>query len=213
MSEELRERATGGIGLGSTRDEFGRVVRAYQDAAFAYAYALLRDRETAEDAVQASFLTAWLHRGDLVQPNAFAAWLRKIVRTECHRITRRQRLATVPFDDVEAIAEHVNRDESPAWELRQVILKAIGGFPERDRVIISLRYTSDFSYEDISAFLGVPVTTVKKRLHDARTRLRTTLEKLGEFTERVLRERRPSNDLHLETRIMTATDFLEKIMI
>ena len=42
-------------------DDFGRLVARYQDAAFGYAFALLKNRAGAEDATQAAFLTAWVH--------------------------------------------------------------------------------------------------------------------------------------------------------
>ena len=67
--------------------------------AFAYAYAVLRDRAAAEDATQAAFLTAWLRFGDLREPKAFGVWLRRIVRTECVRLLRRTHPATLPLDE------------------------------------------------------------------------------------------------------------------
>lgn len=46
-------------------DAFGKLVRRYQDAAFAAAYAILKDPAAPEDATQAAFLAAWLRRNDL----------------------------------------------------------------------------------------------------------------------------------------------------
>ena len=63
-------------------------------AATAYAYALLRNYAGAEDAAQAAFLSAWLHRDDLREPQAFGGWLRTIVRTECSA----DRAANTPGD-------------------------------------------------------------------------------------------------------------------
>ena len=80
------------------REAFGELVRRYQGAATAYAYALLRNYSGAEDAAQAAFLSAWLHRHELRDPQAFGGWLRTIVRTECSRITRRASVTTVPIE-------------------------------------------------------------------------------------------------------------------
>ena len=71
------------------REAFGELVKRYQNAAIAYAYAILRNHAGAEDAAQAAFLTAWLRRTDLREPKAFGSWLRTIVLTECCRIARR----------------------------------------------------------------------------------------------------------------------------
>ena len=81
------------------REAFGELVKRYQKAAIAYAYAVLRNHAGAEDAAQAAFLTAWLRRADLREPKAFGGWLRTIVRTECSRISRRMHLVTVPLED------------------------------------------------------------------------------------------------------------------
>jgi RNA polymerase sigma factor (sigma-70 family) len=195
------------------QDAFGELVRRFQDTAFAYAYAILRERTAAEDAVQAAFLTAWLHRRELNEPAAFGGWLRTIVRTECHRILRQPRLTTVSLDAVEPPRVDADEETLLTRELRQLLLKAIRDLPDADRAVILLKYASESSYQDLSLFLNKPIGTVKKRLHVARRRLRASLERvaLGEFTRRVFDEYRPSRNLYIERRIMTATRFLEKI--
>jgi RNA polymerase sigma factor (sigma-70 family) len=217
-SDGLRTLVSVAVGEDSSaggRDAFGELVKRFQDAAFAYAYAILRDRTTAEDAVQSAFLSAWVHRRELVEPAAFGGWLRTIVRTECHRILRRPRPPTVPLDAVDLPVAQANDEAVLMRELRQLILKGIAELPDSDRVVILLKYTSELSYEELSGFLDVPISTVKKRLHVARCRLRDSLERfvLGEFTERVFDEYRPSRNPQIEKRIMTSTDFLEKIVL
>ncbi len=71
-----------------TGENFNQLVHRYQDAAFAYTYAILKDRSAAEDATQTAFLTAWIHLNSLRDLAVFGGWLRKIVRTECLRIVR-----------------------------------------------------------------------------------------------------------------------------
>ena len=83
----------------TTGENFNELVHRYQDAAFAYGYAILKDRSAAEDATQTAFLTAWIHLSSLRDLAAFGAWLRKIVKTECLRIVRTDRLRTVPLGD------------------------------------------------------------------------------------------------------------------
>ena len=153
----------------AARDAFGELVRRFQDAAFACAFAILRERTAAEDAVQAAFLNAWLHRRELVEPAAFGGWLRTIVRTECHRILRRPQPTIVPLDDIELPAIDANEKNLLTRELRGLLLKAIVGLTDADRTVILLKKcSSDLSYEDLSLFLDVPVSTLKKRLHVAR---------------------------------------------
>jgi RNA polymerase sigma factor (sigma-70 family) len=196
------------------QDAFGELVRRYQDAAFASAYAILKDRGAAEDATQAAFLTAWLRRNDLREPLAFGSWLRAIVRTECFRIVRRGRVTTVPLDEMPATSTAPAPDPVHAAELRTVLLDAIATLSEADRTVIGLRYMSDSSYQEISDFLGLPVSTVKKRLHDARKRLLAWFKSqtAGALARAMLREFRPSRDAGLEARVMNLTAFLDKVV-
>jgi RNA polymerase sigma factor (sigma-70 family) len=195
------------------REAFGDLVKRYQNAAIAYAYAILRNHAGAEDAAQAAFLTAWLRRNDLREPKAFGSWLRTIVRTECSRITRRTHLVTVPIEDAFGERPEPSAGDARDWELRQLLLQAIDGLPETDRTVIALRYLSDFSYEEICSFLEIPLSTVKKRLHEARRRLRTWLAASTSEadTRYALRRSRPATDSRLHERIMHFTDFLERV--
>jgi RNA polymerase sigma factor (sigma-70 family) len=190
---------------------FGALVARYQDAAFAYAYAILRDYAAAEDATQAAFLNAWQHWSDLREPEAFGGWLRTIVRTECYRITRRARLDTVPLDESQARAE-LEEQEITKWETRTLLLKAIGGLSESDRALIALRYMSELSYQEMSEFLGTPIAIIKKRLHDSRRRLRARWQDLMGDGKQVLQAFRPSSNARLQRRIMNLTDLFKKIV-
>jgi len=191
-------------------EAFGALVARYQDAAFAYAYAILRDYSAAEDATQAAFLSAWLHWNDLREPEAFGGWLRTIVRTECYRITRRSRLDTVPLDESQVTAE-LEEQEITKWETRTLLLKAIGGLNESDRALIALRYMSDLSYQEMAEFMGTPIATVKKRLHDSRRRLRARWQNLMGSGKQGLQVYRPSRSARLQRRIMNLTELFERI--
>ena len=196
------------------RVAFGELVRRYQDAAFAAAFAILKDHAAAEDAAQAAFLTAWLRRHDLREPLAFGGWLRTIVRTECFRILRRREALTIPLDDLHAAPVAPPADHLATLELRKVVLEAMAALSDSHRTVIALRYLSDLSYMEMSEFLRVPVSTIKKRLHDARKKLLAWSMSVtaGSRARSVLRELRPSHDRRFEKRLMTLTDFLDKIV-
>jgi RNA polymerase sigma factor (sigma-70 family) len=199
-------------GESATRDEFGGLVKRFQDGAFAYAYALLRNRAMAEDATQAAFLTAWLHRSALRDRAAFGGWLRTIVRTECYRLFRRERVLAVSLETLSPAAEP-RVDETHLRDLGLTLLQAIAALPEASREAISLRYLSDLSYQEIAAFLDVPVTTVKKRLHDARGRLQRWLRSLTAENQgqAVLRSYRLSAHPALENAVMLISEFLDNV--
>src|ERR1043165_7597887 len=85
--------------LAANHDAFGRLVFAFQDMAYACAYAVLGDFQLAEDAAQEAFISAWQKLPQLRQPEAFPGWFRRIVLTECSRLTRGKRSRTISLDE------------------------------------------------------------------------------------------------------------------
>src|SRR5713226_5770738 len=178
---------------------FGEIVRRYQDLAFACAYAGLGGFELAEDAARDAFGAAWRNLDQLRQPGAFPGWLKRIVFSQCSRLTRSKRVATVALevagematgelDPLAAYTEQERRDE---------VLRAIRDLPEHERMVTTLFYVGDYSQNEIAAFLEAPLTTVKKRLFSARQRLRDRLgEAMLDMVRDTLRETRPSRDEH-----------------
>lgn len=174
---------------------FGHLVAHFQDLVFGCAYAVLRDFYLAEDAAQQAFFAAWQKLDQLREPAAFPGWLRRLVLTECNRMTRGQRLRFVPLEeglDVKANAldpqTSVERDE-----LRVQVHAALQALPPGERMVTTLFYIGEYSQAEISAFLELPMTTVVKRMYAARQRLKKTLQRL-EMIPDELQTHRPSRD-------------------
>src|SRR6185436_8797419 len=146
----------------------------------------------AEDAAQEAFFTAWQNLNQLRVPLAFSGWLRRIVLTRCNRLKRGQRLPIVPLD-VGANTPSPEPDPQSSAEqrdLRAKVLAEIQGLPEKERLVTTLFYVNEFTHSDIGEFLEVPVTTVNKRLHSARQRLKKSAT--VEMFRDDLKKRRPS---------------------
>ena len=174
-------------------EAFAAVVRHFQDMAVGYGYSLLRDLNQAEDAAQEAFLEAYLCLPQLREPAAFPGWFRRIVFKQCDRLTRGKALPIVSLDTVqERSSKQPNQvEEMEQREVKDQVWAAIEMLPESQRTVVLLYYLSGYSQQEVSAFLDVPVTTVKKRLFSARRRLR---EMLMDVVGDTLRERRPSRD-------------------
>src|SRR5262245_6026965 len=169
--------------LVAREEAFAELVRLFQDRAFACAYAILGDFYLAEDAAQAAFISAWQRLGQLREPEAFPGWFRRLVVTECHRLIRQKRVRTIPLDDAvkEPPPGHSTTSCNDAQEtleqveLARTVIQAIQRLTANERMVVLLFYVEQQSQRDISRFLGVPVTTVAKRLFAARERLRGSL--------------------------------------
>ncbi|MBV9850823.1 MAG: sigma-70 family RNA polymerase sigma factor [Armatimonadetes bacterium] len=175
------------------RNAFDDLVRAFQDRAVALAVATLGDHHLAEDAAQEAFLEAFRDLASLRAPAAFPAWLRRIVQKHCDRITRRKRLDTVSWD---LLSDRTSPQPGPAQaaeshELTAQVRQAIDRLPEHERAVTLLRYMGRQSYSEVAEFAGIPLSTVKSRLHSARAHLKGDLLAMSEAE---LHAARPSRD-------------------
>ncbi|MEW6753605.1 MAG: sigma-70 family RNA polymerase sigma factor [Candidatus Latescibacterota bacterium] len=192
---------------------YSALVRRFQDMAVGYAHALLGDFHLAEDAAQEAFLQAYSSLPDLREPVAFPSWLseplrasptslfRRIVFKHCDRHLRCRQ---VPVVALEAVSDPASGDADPAARLETEetdgrVDAAVQSLPEPQRLVVHLFYRGELSHAEIARFLGVPVQTVKSRLHAARTRLR---EELIDMTRENLQRQRPSRDPRFVTHIM-----------
>lgn len=139
----------------------------------------LVDRERVDDVVQESYAAAIAALPDLRTPEAFPAWLRLIVRKKAHRL--RSSANEVALDAVAAPAipgadpaDYVERKEVVA-----LVRLALASARDDDRRLLELRHIAGWTNDELAHLLGVSPGAIRKRLHDARRRLRPQLEHLN----------------------------------
>ena len=185
--------------LSVRHEAFAELVLRFQDMAFACAYAVLGDAYLAEDVAQEAFVLAWQKLDQLREPNAFPGWFKRIVLSQCNRLTRGKRLQIVPLDvgansPASDPGPHIVAEEH---ELLNRVLGAIKTLPDKERLVTTLFYVNGYTQADIGHFLEVPVSTVNKRLHTARQRLK---ESVAVFKDN-LQKQRPSRDRTFSDRV------------
>ncbi len=126
---------------------------------FLYLAGLLRVREDAEDAWQATFLSAWRHLGRLRRPDRFAAWLFHIGTNSARDVARRR--TTFPKalgagDDLLVARPDAQPGDSDAARL-------VAGLEPRTRALVLLRAVEGWSAEEVGAALSWSVATVRRR--------------------------------------------------
>jgi RNA polymerase sigma-70 factor (ECF subfamily) len=134
---------------------------------FAFRYA--KNRTEAEDIAQDSMVRAWRKRSTLRNREARKSWLGTIVRNEALRELARKR--PIVSDTLEVA--HGSDDERVLATVERADLHAaLERLNKRDRQLVRLRYDEDMTQEAIAHRLGIPLGTVKVRLHRVRAKLR-----------------------------------------
>ena len=148
-------------------------MRRFQDLALACARAQLRDPAMAEDAAQDAFLVAWERLAQLRETAAFPGWIRRLVFTQCHRRLRAKRLDLQPESESENVPAATAPDgDVEAADAAAVVRLALTELGPADRLVLILFYGSGHTQGEIADWLGVPVTTVSRRLAHAKRRMR-----------------------------------------
>ena len=156
-------------------DAVETLVSRFRNYAYDLAKAILEDGHLAEDAVQEAFLAAVSRLQDLRDLDAFPGWFRQVVRTQANRIARRRRESTgaeTPDRPSEELSPESCLEQR---ELRQLVRQALAALPETSRETASLFYLEERHHLEVAELLQVPPGTIKRRLHDARQRLRNIL--------------------------------------
>jgi RNA polymerase sigma-70 factor (ECF subfamily) len=165
------------IGRAQHGDEeaFASLAVAAGDRLHAVAQRILRDTDLAEDATQQALLTIWRDLPQLRDPARFDAWSYRLLVRACYAEARRTRrwapnLTLLPADEpevAEGLSSVVDRDQLERGFRRLSI---------DHRAVVVLHHYLDLPLEEVADVVGVPIGTVRSRLHHAMRGLRAALE-------------------------------------
>jgi RNA polymerase sigma-70 factor (ECF subfamily) len=148
---------------------FAELFRRHEARVLRLAYALLGDREAAEDAKQEAFLAAFRSLDRMNADVAFSSWLHRnlvwAARAVSRRAYRRREVTGDPPDRDGLGAAFEDQDR------RAALLAALRALPAGAREAVVLRFYLDLSESEIARLLGCRPGTVKSRISRGLRRL------------------------------------------
>ncbi len=164
--------------LAGDADAFGVLAERYYRMISVLALQKTGQRADAEDIVQEALIRAYRALGSLRDGAKFAAWLYNITFKLCIDWSRRRerREGTFQLGDDALVRAESGRYRRGEGDVSQALetadehrkaLGAMGGLPEKYRLVMTLRYVRKMSYKEIALHLGEPTGTVANRLHRA----------------------------------------------
>lgn len=160
---------------------FEELVTIYQHRVFGVALRMLGSRAEAEEVAQETFLRAYRALGEFRGEARLATWLYAIASRLCLN-----RLASGPrrherSDEAALLQWPAESPDAAAalerTELQAALHEAVAALPEERRIVVILRDLEGLAYEEIAEVLGLPLNTVRTRLHRARLDLQAKLER------------------------------------
>jgi RNA polymerase sigma-70 factor (ECF subfamily) len=168
---------------------FEEIVHRYKDPLVNFIYNYVGNRTEAEDIVQETFLRVFKNKHLYRSIAKFSTWIYTIAsnlaKTELRRRKRRRflSLSQMGYDDkdYELPDEYFSPERIVDNKMQgKAIRKEIEALPEKFKEVVILRDIQEFSYEEISNILKIPVGTVKSRVNRGRLRLQKRLKYLLE---------------------------------
>jgi RNA polymerase sigma-70 factor (ECF subfamily) len=167
------------------QEAFAALVRRYERELFSYLRRYLGNAEMAEDVFQATFLQVHLKKEHFEDGRRVRPWLYTIATNQAidaQRRNRRHRMVSLDHrtpgeDSVGALVEMLAGSERTAdeqlegEEAKEWVREAVDDLPEPLRAALVLVYHQGLKYREAADVLGIPVGTVKSRLHTAMLRL------------------------------------------
>jgi RNA polymerase sigma-70 factor, ECF subfamily len=161
--------------LAGNREAFAVLVGRYSDPLYRHAVGMTGSPDVAEDILQASFIKAYNHLGEV--RGRFDAWLFRIVANGCKDWLKNIRRTHVSYDEDDQPSSYATPEEDlDRTELRTDLDGALASLAPSLREAFIMKHVEGRSYEEMAELLGTTVGALKMRVHRAREALQALLE-------------------------------------
>ncbi|UZD23575.1 RNA polymerase sigma-70 factor [Algoriphagus halophytocola] len=165
-------------------EAFEKVFKTYFKALHAYAQAILKDSEAAEEIVQSVFLKLWEKRENLEINSSLKAYLYRAVYNESLNYINHQKVKRKHWDHThyemtqgnpENVGDTIQGQENELYDRFQLALSKL---PEKCRMVFHLSRFEELKYQEIAKRMGISIKTVEAHMGKA---LKTLRVELAEF--------------------------------
>jgi RNA polymerase sigma-70 factor (ECF subfamily) len=156
-------------------DAFSKLMAGLMTRLYATARLIVRSDERAADVVQDAMLQAWLDLPGLRDPDAFEAWVHRLLTRSCYRVAKRQRSREIVELHLDPLPEPAIGDAQQATALRDQLERGFLALNTDQRICVVLHLYVGMTLEETADVVGVPLGTVQSRIHRALRSMRAVL--------------------------------------
>jgi len=168
---------------------YASLMNRYRDSIYFMLLKMVNNASDAEDLTIEAFGKAFRNLESFTPEFAFSTWLFKIATNNCIDFIRKKQVSPAPIDqwqdDIDSLTVNIQSDLPDPEEALindqkiAVLREIVNQLKPRYRSLIELRYYKEYSYEEISSELNLPIGTVKAQLYRAKTLLYNIFIKTG----------------------------------
>jgi RNA polymerase sigma-70 factor (ECF subfamily) len=170
-----------------SKDAFTVLLKPHLERLYRLAYRLTSNVADAEDLVQDVIVKLYVRRDELTSIRELSVWLGRVLYNQF--VDDKRRYGRQPLKLVDpriAVEEEVSSTDEPLTEALNAdvatsLTRALAKLGEDHRVVVLLHDSEGYKLKEIQELTGIPVGTLKSRLHRGRERLRALLKKDGTF--------------------------------
>jgi RNA polymerase sigma-70 factor (ECF subfamily) len=163
---------------------FGLLCERHEEMILRVTFRITRNREDAEDAVQDSFMSAFVHLTNFDERSRFGTWLTRIaINSALGQLRKKRGIREIPMDEPSPSQESWPHLEIPdrapnpeencrIQERREIVGTAIGRLRPRSRRVVEVHQLGGFSVKETAKILGISIAAAKARMFHARASLR-----------------------------------------
>jgi RNA polymerase sigma factor (sigma-70 family) len=163
---------------------FGILCERHEEMILRVTFRITRNREDAEDAVQDSFLSAFVHLAGFDERSRFATWLTRIaINSALGQLRKKRGVREISMDEPSNTEETRPQLELPdrtpdpeesyhRRERREIVDAAVGRLRPRSRKVVEVHQLGEFSMKETAQILGISMAAAKARMFHARAALR-----------------------------------------
>jgi RNA polymerase sigma-70 factor (ECF subfamily) len=155
---------------------FNELVQAQIGRLYGIAKLIVRDPDRAADVTQDALVAAWRDLSGLRDADRFEAWLHRVLVRTCHREARRERRQRTAEVRELPIDKTPGHDELPQVANRDELERGFRRLNVDERTIIVLHHIEGLALAEVADVMGLPLGTVKSRLHRSLQTMRAALE-------------------------------------
>lgn len=170
---ELNSEQLKGIAAGDSR-AFQILYEAFAPRVYQYAMLRTGSPPDSEEILQETMLAVWNSRSQVVSRSSVGAWIFSIARNKTVDLLRRNRIRmAVALDEEAASAAFGDEDRTGLIDAKA----ALAQLGEEERDLVWMVFLLEMTYEEVGEALGIPVGTVKSRMHHLRRKLKAGIER------------------------------------